>query len=160
MAPTKDKIDITITDTFKKILNKSGRKSWVQIPVDKDSELYKKYLQNKNIEIHLTYDEGKYIFAERFIRTLKNKFNKYISSISKNAYFDELVDIVKTYNNTFYKTIKMKPTDIKSKLYINFHQGNNYTGHKFKAGDYVKISKCKKVFAKASHSNVVRSFCY
>ena len=53
-----------------------------------------------------TYNEGKSAVAERFIRTLKNKFFKYMTAISKNIYFDVLDDIVDKYNNTVYRTIK------------------------------------------------------
>ena len=55
-----------------------------------------------------SHNEGKSIVAERFIRTLKNKIYKYMTSISKNVYIDKLDDIVNKYNNTYHKTIKMK----------------------------------------------------
>ena len=57
-------------------------------------------------------DEGKSVVAERFIRKLKNKIYKYMTSISKNVYINELDDIVNeynNYNNTYHRTIKMKP---------------------------------------------------
>ena len=46
------------------------------------------------------HNERKSVFAERFIRTLKNKIYKYMTSISKNLYIDKLDDIVNKYNNT------------------------------------------------------------
>ena len=55
------------------------------------------------------HNELKSVVAERFVRTLKTKFYKYISSISKNVYTDKLDDIVNEYNNTYDRTIKMKP---------------------------------------------------
>ena len=48
----------------------------------------------------LTQNEGKSVVAERSIRTLKNKFYKYMTSISKNVNIDKLDDIVNKYNNT------------------------------------------------------------
>ena len=51
------------------------------------------------------YDEGKSVVAERFIRTLKNKIYKYMTSISKNGYIHRLNDIVNEYN-TYNSTIK------------------------------------------------------
>ena len=45
------------------------------------------------------HHEGKPIVAERFIRTLKNKIYKYMTSVSKNVYIDKLDDIVGEYNN-------------------------------------------------------------
>ena len=57
--------------------------------------------------------EGKSVVAERFIRTLKTKIYKYMTSISKNVYIDKLDDILNEYNNTYNRTIKMKPVDVK-----------------------------------------------
>ena len=71
------------------------------------------------IEVYSTHNEGKSVVAERFIRALKNKTHKYMTSISKNVYIDELDDIVNTYNNVYHSMIKMKPADLKSNTYIN-----------------------------------------
>ena len=42
-----------------------------------------------------------------------------MTSISKNVYTDRLDDVVDEYNNTYYRTIKMKHTDVKDNTYIN-----------------------------------------
>ena len=65
------------------------------------------------------HNEGKSVIVERFIRTLKTKIYKYMTSISKNVYIDKLDDIVNKYNNTYHSTIKMKPVDVKSSTYID-----------------------------------------
>ena len=57
--------------------------------------------------MYSTHNEGKPIIAERFIRTLKSKIYKYMTSISKYAYVDKLDDIVNKYNNTYNRTTKM-----------------------------------------------------
>ena len=64
-----------------------------------------------------TYNEGKYVIAERFIRLLKNKIFKDTTAISKKVYFDVLNDIVYMYNNTVLRTIKMKPINITDDSY-------------------------------------------
>ena len=97
--------------------------------------------------MYSTHNEGKSVVAERFIRILKNKIYKYIKSISKNVFVDKLDDIVNKFNNT-YKIIKMKPVDINPSMYIDFNEGNNTEGPKFKVDDNVKISKYKNLFAK------------
>ena len=61
--------------------------------------------------MYSTYNEGKSVVADRFIRTLKNKIYKYMPSISKNVYGDELDGIVNEYNNTYHRTTEMKPID-------------------------------------------------
>ena len=80
------------------------------------------------------HNEGKSIFAERFIKTLKNKIYKYMSSISKNVYIYKLYDIVKEYNNTYHRTIKMKPIHAKDNTYIDFEKEVNNKDLKFKVG--------------------------
>ena len=70
------------------------------------------------LEKHSTHNEGKSVVAEIFIRTLRTKIYKYMTSISKNVYIDKLDDIVNEYNNTYHRTIKMKPVVVKSGNYI------------------------------------------
>ena len=74
----------------------------------------KKWLQDNGIVMYSTHNKEKSVVAERFIRTLKNKIYKYMTSISKNVYIDKLDDIVNKYNNTYHRTIKMKPIDVKT----------------------------------------------
>ena len=70
-----------------------------------------------------------------------------MNSISKNVYIDKLDDIVDGYNNT-YRTIKMKPIDVKDNTYVDFGKEVNDNNSKFKVGDHVRISKYKNIFAK------------
>ena len=65
-----------------------------------------------------------------------------------NVCIDKLGDIVNKYNNTYHKTIKMKPADVKSNTYINSSKGINDKDPKFRIGDIVKISKYKNIFSK------------
>ena len=94
------------------------------------------------------HNDGKSVVAERFIRTIKKKIYKYMTSISKNVYIDKLDDIVHKYNNKKNRTIKMKPTDVKDNTYIDFSKEVNDNDPKFKVGDHVRISKYKNIFAK------------
>ena len=80
----------------------------------------KSRLEINDIEIYSTHNEGKSVVAERFIRTLKNKIYKYKTSISKNVNIDKLDDIVNKYDNTYHKTVKMEPADVKDNTYIIF----------------------------------------
>ena len=59
----------------------------------------KSWLEKNDIEMHSTHNEGKSVVAERFIKTIKNKIYKYMTSISKNVYIDKLDDIIHKYNN-------------------------------------------------------------
>ena len=57
----------------------------------------KEWLQNNEIEMYSTHNEDKSVVAERFIKTLKNKIYRYMTSVSKNEYVDKLTDIVNEY---------------------------------------------------------------
>ena len=103
--------------------------------------------------MYSTHNEGKSVFAKRFIRTLKRKIYKNMTSISKNVYIDKLDDIMNEYNNTYHTTIKMKPIYIKDNTYSNIDKKINDKGPKFKVGDRVRISKYKNIFAKGYAPN-------
>ena len=91
------------------------------------------------------HKEGKSVVSERFTRTLKVKFYKYMTLISKNVYIDKLDDIVNEYNNTYHRTIKMKPVDVKDNAHNAFSKEVNGKDFKFKVGDHVRISKYKNI---------------
>ena len=99
------------------------------------------------------HNEGKSAVAERFIRTLKTKIYKYMTSISKNVYIDKLDDIVDEYNNKYHRITKTKPVDVKDDTYIDFKKEVNDRDPKFKIGDNVRFSKYKNIFAKGFTPN-------
>ena len=76
-----------------------------------------------------------------------------MTSISENVYIDKLVDAVNEYNNTYYRTIKMKPVDVKSGNYGEYNNDSNDKDPKFQVGDHVRISKYKCIFAKGYTPN-------
>ena len=150
VVPLKDKKGTSIVNVFEKILSE-GRKP-NKIWVDQGSEFYnnsfKDFLKINNIEMYSTYNEGKSVVAERFIRTLKNKIFKHMTAISKNIYFNVLDDIVNKYNNTAHRTIKMKPIDVTADFYAEYNEESNKKSPKYKVGGHVIISKYKNIFAK------------
>ena len=98
--------------------------------------------------MYSTYNEGKSVVAERFIRTLKNKLYKHMTATGKDVYYDVLDDVVNKYNNTKHSTIKMKPIDVggsNERVYIDEH---NEKDSRLKVGDRVRIPKFKNIFAK------------
>ena len=150
VTPLKNKIGESIVEGFKKILDDSNRKP-NKIWVDHGSEFYNNkfnsFLKENDIEMDSTFNEGKSFAAERFIKTLKNKIYKHMTTIGKNVYFNDLDDIVKKYNNTVHSSIKMKPKDVKNDTFIENVEENNKRDPKFKVGDNVRISKYKNIFA-------------
>ena len=121
--------------------------------------------------MYSTFNEGKSVVAEIFIRTYKNKLYKHMTSIGKNVYYDVLDDIVNEYNNTKHSTIKMKPKDVKNdtaelsslerttkssaiarnkRVYID---EPNEKSARYNVGDRVRISKFKNIFTKGYNPN-------
>ena len=161
VVPLKDKKGISIVNAFQSILNESKRKP-NKLWVDKGSEFYnasfKKWLQDNDTIMYSTNNEGKSVVAERFIRTLKSKIYKYMTSISKNVYIDKLNGIMNKYDNTYHTTIKMKPIDAKDNTYIHTSKKINCKDPKLKVGEYVRISKYKNIFAKGYMPNWSEEF--
>ena len=103
--------------------------------------------------MYSTYNEGKSVVAERFIRTLKNKLHKHMTAIGKNVYWNVLDDVVEKYNNTINRSIGMKPKDVKSDKKAVYVAESNGKSARFSVGNRVRISKFKNVFAKGYAPN-------
>ena len=84
--------------------------------------------------MYSSYNEGKSVVAERFIKTLKNKIFKHMTAISKNVYFNVSDNNVNKYNNTVHKTIKIKPIDVTSDSFAKYNEDSNKKDPKFKVG--------------------------
>ena len=127
VIPLKDKKGISIVKAFNKIIKQSNRKPnkiWVDLGGEFYKNVFEKWLSDNDIDIYSTYNEGKSVVAERFIRTLKNKLYKHMTAIGKNVYYNVLDDVVDKYNNTKHSTIKMKPIDVgdnNKRVYIDEH---------------------------------------
>ena len=150
VVPLKDEKGTTIANAFQCILNNSKRKLnkiWVDLSSEFYNTNFKKWLKDNNIEMYSAHNERKSVVAERFIRTLKNKIYKHITAISKNMYFNVLND------NTYHKTIKMKPVDVKNDSFAEYSEEFNEKDPKFKVGDHVKTSKYKNIFVKGYAPN-------
>ena len=147
VVPIKNKKGTSIVNAFQKIISK-GRKP-NKIWVDQGSEFYNNSFKDfLKIEMYSTYNEGKSVVAERFMRRLKNKIFKHMKAILKIVYFNVLDDIINKYNNTVHRTIKMKPIEVTSDSYVEYNEDSNKKDPKLKIGDRVRISKYKNIFAK------------
>ena len=98
VVPLKDKKSDSITNAFQIIFKKSNRKPhkiWVYHVSEFYNSVFKKWLKGKDIEMYSTHNEGKSVVAERFIKNLKGKIYKHITTVGKNVYFNGLDDIIK-----------------------------------------------------------------
>ena len=155
IIPLKDKKGISILNAFDKIIkqyNRKPHKMWVDQGGEFYNNIFKKWLSDNDIIMYSTYNEGKSVVAERFIRTLKSKLYKHMTATGENVYHDVLDDVVNKYNNTKHSTIEMKPIDVRDnkRVYIDEH---NEKRSRCKVGDRVRISKFKNIFAKGYTPN-------
>ena len=134
--------------------NRKPNKIWVDHGIKFYNNKLKSFLKENNIEMYSTFNERKSVVAERFIKTLKKKINKHMTTIGKNVYFNDLDDIVKKYNNTVHSSIKMNPKDVKDDSFIEYSEETNKKSPKFKIGDNVRISKYKYICAKGYTPNL------
>ena len=159
--PIKQKTGPQIAAAFGKIV-KSGRKPKI-LQTDKGKEFLNRtflnYLKEKNIRFFQTHSEAKASIVERFNRTLKSKMWKYFTFKNTHRYIDILPDLLKSYNNTFHRSIQMKPSQVnKSNEDVVWHTLYGRTvskpvRYKFHVGSKVRISKTKKTFDKGYKAN-------
>ena len=131
---------LVLSMDLKNNLRRKPSKIWVNQGSEFYNNSFKDFLEINNIEMYSTFNEEKFVVAERFIRTLKNKIFKHMTAIPKNFCFDMSDDIVNKYNNTIHRTIKMKPIDVTSDSYAEYNEDFNKKDSKFKVGDHVRIS--------------------
>ena len=122
--------------------NRKPNKKWVDNGKDFCNNKFKKFLKENDIKMSSTFNEGKFVIAERFIKNLKNKIYKHVTHIGKNVYFNVLDDIVKNYNNTIHSSIKIKPKDVKDNSLTEYLEDFNKKDPKF------KILKYKNIFSR------------
>ena len=107
VVPLRDKKGISIVNAFNEIIKQSNRKPnkiWVDQGGEFYNHVFKKWLSDNDIIMYSTYNEGKSVVAERFIRTLKNKLYKHMTATGKNVY-SVLDDVINEYNNTKHNPI-------------------------------------------------------
>jgi hypothetical protein len=161
-VPVKRKTGAAVTAAISSIF-KQGRipKS---IHSDMGREFYNSHfsalMKSHNINHYSTYSTMKAFICERFNRTLKNLMWKQFSLQGHYKWLDMLPKLLKLYNGSFHRTVKMKPCDIVSKD-IEKHlldtvykiKPQNSKAAKFKLNDRVRISKAKAEFAKGYTPN-------
>jgi len=119
------------------------------------------YFKQNAIHHYMTNSENKASIIERFNRTLKEKMWRFFSFTGDFRYLENLDNIVDSYNNTYHRSIKMAPNLVNkfnvSKVYLNLYGLNNTNENiyrpKLKIGDFVRISKYKKIFDKGYTAN-------
>ena len=155
--PLKKKDSKSLLDAFKLLLQQSYPRKPIRLQTDKGLEFMNKdvqaFLKTNNI-IHFTsQSDMKAAMVERFNRTIKTRIFAYLTSINSKRYIDKLQDFMDSYNNSYHRTIGMKPIDVKpihvntifTKVYGKFLASRQPTKPK---PNKVRIGKQKSTFDK------------
>ena len=162
VLPLKNKSGKSITEAFKEILE---TRQPTKIQTDKGKEFlnseFLNYLKSKKIKLYTLDSELKACIVERFNRTLKEKMWRYFTHVGNKKYSEILPDLVDSYNNSYHRTIGMKPTAVnkknETKIWDRMYGFNDEDiDIKFQIGEKVRISKNKKIFEKGYTPNWTR----
>lgn len=159
--PIKNKTGIEVTKAMEKILKSGSVPKNLHTDEGKEffNSTFRKLMESYKINLYHTYSTKKAAIVERFNRTLKNKMWKMFSIQGSYKWVKALQSLVDEYNNTFHRTIKMKPIDVDGScqerllttIYANINEIRRKP--KFKVGSYVRISKYKSLFEKGYTPN-------
>ena len=156
LEPLKSKHGVEVASAFKRIFDK-GRKIQ-KIRTDRGSEFSNRvviaYLRSQGVEHFVTNNEVKANYAERLIKTIKSRIYKYITKKQTYHYISHLQDFADSYNHTYHRSIKMKPSDVNQSNEGALWEQQYGTPSilpcpkpfKFAVGDTVRISYLRTTF--------------
>ena len=114
-----------------------------------------KWLDNNDILIYSTNSEDKSVIAERFMKTLKAKIYKKMTTNDNISYLPYLIKLVDQCNNTYHYSINKKQSALTEKSETNLKAST------FKFNNRVRINKHKNIFGRGySESFVKRNIYY
>lgn len=163
--PLKRKTTEAIIAGFKKIFARTTRRP-DRLATDNggeyDSIKFRQFMKSHDVTFNTTNNPDiKCSIAERVIRTIKGRLFKYLTYKNTYTYIDVLDKIIKAYNDSYHRTIKMTPNQVNDcnilEVYRNIRDSQRVPVKrrkpKLKVGDYVRITKSKGIFAKGYHAN-------
>ena len=153
VVPLRNKTGREVRAAFSKIFKeRKPEKIWV----DRGREFYNKdvdsLMDDEDIEMYSTHNEGKSVVAERFIRTLKEKLYWEMTARGTKKFSQFLPEIVKKYNDTIHSRTRQKPSEVVEGS-VDYSPDKNPTEPKFSPGDIVRITKYKNIFRKGFTPN-------
>ena len=158
--PLKDKSATTVANAMKRFIIKNNVKiKLLQTDNGKEfyNSLFKNLMDKHGITHYSTFSEMKAAIVERFNRTLKGAMYKRFSQRGSYKWYDILSDLIRKYNDSFHRTIGMKPISVnkKTKRQVEMNIKKNLKARregvapkKFEIDDRVRISKHRTVFSK------------
>ena len=159
--PLKNKIALTIKDSFENILLSSKRKPNL-IETDRGKEFYNNifqdFLNKNNIKLYSRNSSYGAVFAERFNRTIRDLLKKIVFEQGDANWIDLLPTITNQYNNRIHSSTKLTPTQASLEknegyVYKNLLDKRRKIKPKYEIGDLVRTADLKKTFSKGDTTN-------
>lgn len=162
-VPIPNKFATSTTKALDKIIKSSKRKP-KRIYSDEGKEFlgsFRNYLEENKIQQLFTKSIHKASIVERFNRTFKEKLYRIFTEKKSTKYINIIDDVLKSYNNSYHRSIKSTPNSVNSKnskiifknLYGDYFSLKNQLRIKYKLGSYVRKSVAKKFFDKGYTPN-------
>ena len=154
VQPMKTKSAPSAKSAFMKMLTTTQpKKVWVDQGTEFEGA-FSTFCKSVNIKIYHSYSETKAAYAERAIRSLKNMIYRYLEEVETEKYKTKLNDFVKTMNSRVNRSTGKAPNDVNNSdaLYLLYGRMVPNKKLKFKAGDFVRISKADIAFRKGYKS--------
>ena len=115
-------------------------------------------MNDRSIKIRYVpvHEHNKLVLIDRFVKTLREKINKYFVKFNTTKYIDVLPELVESYNDSYHSTIKMKPCEVREnepKITALFNKKYNDALHeeqKLNINDEVRYIINKAAFAKGT----------
>ncbi|KAF0146741.1 MAG: putative uncharacterized transposon-derived protein F54H12.3-like [Ignavibacteria bacterium] len=163
VVPIKDKSTKEMIIGFRKLFTISSPRKPEKLQTDKGTEFLNEKIQSLlskefGIKHFTTMGETKCSLVERFHRTIKDRIWRFLTNSRTTRYIDILDDIIYSYNNSYHRSIKMKPVDVKKSdetlIWRRLYGDGQENGKsKFQIGDIVRIPKWKGEFARGYEPN-------
>ena len=154
----RNKSAIEVKRAFEDIL-KEGRTPQ-KVQTDKGKEFFNSHfemlMKKYNIKHFATGNYVKASIVERFNKTIKSRMWRYLTAANTHRYVEVIQDLVRGYNHSYHRSIKMKPADVCEEnvrlvlknLYGTTLTRNGNQSYKFQVGDTVRLSKLRGAFTK------------
>ena len=161
--PVRSKDAGTIRDAFRDVMRAAAPRKPPRLQTDKGKEFFNKefdaLVRRHGIQHFATESDQKAAVVERFNRTLKTRLWTYMSDRGGVRWVDVLQDIVTAYNQSYHRSIKMKPADVQksdeNKLWARLYGDGNteLKRERIAPGSMVRISNVKGIFEKGYMPN-------
>jgi hypothetical protein len=158
----KNKTSDDVVDGFKAIFKRHKRKCqylWTDFGGEFFGKKTVSFLESNGIKIYKVYTPLKSSIAERYVRRLKTVIERHFTDTNSHRYIDVLQDIVNGINQSYNRSIKMKPASVtkknESEVWFNLYERvikSNIRVPKYKVGEKVRISEKKIKFIGKGYS--------